>query len=69
MALNSDLIRIKLSVEVIQKIAQINKKPVQDGMLFLIDPLGNLMMQYEPGFNTYKVKEDLMHLLRISQIG
>ena len=69
MALNSDLIRIKLSVEVIQKIAQTNKKPVQDGMLFLIDPLGNLMMQYEPGFNTYKVKEDLMHLLRISQIG
>jgi hypothetical protein len=42
---------------------------VPDGMLFLIDPLGNLMMQYEPGFNTYKVKDDLMHLLRISQIG
>jgi hypothetical protein len=27
------------------------------------------MMHYEPGFNTYKVKDDLMHLLRISQIG
>ena len=40
-----------------------------EGMLFLIDPLGNLMMQYEAGFNTYKVKDDLMHLLRISQIG
>ena len=34
-----------------------------------MDPMGNLMMQYEPGFDPYKVKSDLMHLLRISQIG
>jgi hypothetical protein len=38
-------------------------------MLLLIDPLGNIMMQYEPGFDPYKVKNDLMHLLRASQIG
>ncbi len=69
MALNSDLIRIKLSEEVLNKISAISKQPLQDGMLFLIDPLGNLMMQYDSGFDTYKVKDDLMHLLRISQIG
>jgi len=68
-ALNSDLIRVKPNVELAKKITDIRKGTIPDGMLFLIDPLGNLMMQYEPGFNTYKVKDDLMHLLRISQIG
>lgn len=68
-ALNSDLIRIKPSAELLKKITEIRKNSIPDGMLFLIDPLGNLMMQYEPGFNTYKVKDDLMHLLKISQIG
>lgn len=68
-ALNSELIRVKPSARLVKKIADIRKGEVQDGMLFLMDPMGNLMMQYEPGFNTYKVKDDLMHLLRISQIG
>jgi len=68
-ALNSELIRVKPSAGLAKKIAAIRQGIVPDGMLFLIDPLGNLMMQYEPGFNTYKVKDDLMHLLRISQIG
>ena len=68
-ALNSELIRVKPSAGLAKKIADIRQGSVPDGMLFLIDPLGNLMMQYEPGFNTYKVKDDLMHLLRISQIG
>ena len=68
-ALNSELIRVKPSAGLAKKMADIRQGRVPDGMLFLIDPLGNLMMQYEPGFNTYKVKDDLMHLLRISQIG
>jgi hypothetical protein len=68
-ALNSELIRVKPSEGLAKKIADIRQGTVPDGMLFLMDPLGNLMMQYEPGFNTYKVKDDLMHLLRISQIG
>ena len=68
-ALKSELIRVKPSAGLVKKIAGIREGKVADGMLFLIDPLGNLMMQYEPGFNTYKVKDDLMHLLRISQIG
>ena len=68
-ALSSELIRVKPSAGLAKKIADIRQGTIPDGMLFLIDPLGNLMMQYEPGFNTYKVKDDLMHLLRISQIG
>ena len=68
-ALNSDLIRIKPSAELLKKITEIRKNSIPEGMLFLIDPLGNLMMHYEPDFNTYKVKDDPMHLLKISQIG
>ncbi len=68
-ALNSDLIRVKPSSELAKKIMNIKAGVIPEGMLFLIDPLGNLMMQYEASFNTYKVKDDLMHLLRISQIG
>ncbi len=68
-ALNSELIRVKPNTALVKKITGIRKGNIPDGMLFLIDPLGNLMMHYEPGFNTYQVKDDLMHLLRISQIG
>ena len=68
-ALGSDLIRVKPSPMLVDKLQRIRKGSIPDGMLFLMDPLGNLMMQYEPGFDPYKVKSDLMHLLRISQIG
>lgn len=68
-ALISELIRVKPSAGLAKKIAGIRQGNIPDGMLFLMDPMGNLMMQYEPGFDTYKVKDDLMHLLRISQIG
>ncbi len=68
-ALRSDLIRIKPSAALSKKMTDIRKGAIPDGMLFLIDPMGNLMMQYEPGFDPYQVKSDLMHLLKISQIG
>ena len=63
------LLRVKPSAGVVKKMSEIRQGNVPDGMLFLMDPLGNLMMQYEPGFDPYEVKNDLMHLLRISQIG
>ncbi|MGR9013045.1 MAG: hypothetical protein ACU83U_05315 [Gammaproteobacteria bacterium] len=63
------LLRVKVNGAVTSKIAAIRKGNIPDGMLLLMDPLGNLMMQYEPGFDPYNVKSDLMHLLRISQIG
>ncbi|MCK9396409.1 MAG: hypothetical protein M0Q44_12560 [Methylobacter sp.] len=66
---DNTLLRVKADDAVIKKIAAIRQGGIPDGMLLLMDPLGNLMMQYEPGFDPYGVKSDLMHLLRISQIG
>lgn len=63
------LLKVKPSVDLANKINMLRKGTIPVGMLLLMDPLGNLMMQYEPGFDPYKVKSDLTHLLRISQIG
>lgn len=63
------LLKMKPGASLAKKIADIRTGNVPDGMLFLMDPLGNLMMQYEPGFDPYKVKSDLTHLLKFSQIG
>jgi hypothetical protein len=48
---------------------QVKPGGMPDGMLFLLDPLGNLMMYYEPGFDPYDVVHDLKKLLTVSQIG
>ncbi len=70
LALHSDLLRFQPDTPAVSQIKSVRADGnLPEGMLFLIDPLGNLMMQYEPGFDPYKVKDDLMHLLRISQIG
>ena len=63
------LLHIKPTGSLVTKLEGIRKGGVAEGMLFLIDPLGNIMMQYEAGFDPYKVKRDLKKLLRISQIG
>lgn len=63
------LLKLKPEQSLINKINKINSGQVPDGVLFLMDPLGNLMMRYASGFDPYKVKSDLTHLLRISQIG
>jgi hypothetical protein len=63
------LLKLKVSETLAAKIKQIRKNAVPEGMLFLIDPLGNIMMQYEPGFDPYKVEKDLKKLLNVSQIG
>ena len=51
------------------KLNAIKPTPIADGMLLLMDPFGNVMMHYEPGFDPYKVKSDLKKLLNFSQIG
>jgi hypothetical protein len=63
------LLRTKPSASFLAKLKQIKPEGFADGTVLLMDPLRNLMMQYEPGFDPYKVKSDLAHLLRISQIG
>ena len=37
--------------------------------IFLVDPLGNLMMRYPPDPDASRVLKDLKRLLRVSQIG
>jgi hypothetical protein len=63
------LLRANAASSLLQKLKKIRKAEIPEGMLFLMDPFGNLMMQYEPNFDPYKVKKDLKKLLRISQIG
>ena len=41
----------------------------QGEQFFLVDPLGNLMMYYDPGVQASGVMKDLQKLLKISQIG
>ncbi len=63
------LLRAKPTLSLFNKLKQIRKTGIPDGMILLMDPMRNLMMQYEPGFDPYKVKSDLRKLLKISQIG
>ncbi|GFO71996.1 hypothetical protein BJAS_P1891 [Bathymodiolus japonicus methanotrophic gill symbiont] len=63
------LIKVQPSAALANKIRQQLGGEIAQGSLLLMDPLGNIMMQYPPGFDPYDVKRDLKKLLRISQIG
>jgi len=39
------------------------------GSLHLVDPIGNYMMRYAPGFDAKPLRKDIVRLLRASQIG
>ena len=43
--------------------------PLNAHRLYIIDPLGNLMMSYEPDVNPRDIYKDLKKLLRGSRIG
>jgi cytochrome oxidase Cu insertion factor (SCO1/SenC/PrrC family) len=42
---------------------------LQQGYLYLVDPLGNVMMAYESNTDSAPIYKDLTHLLNNSQIG
>lgn len=63
------LLKTRVTASLNEKLGKIVGGPVADGMLLIMDPLGNLMMKYPAGYDPYKVKNDLSKLLRISQIG
>ena len=48
-----------------------NKKPaaLSAGGYFLMDPLGNLVMYFEPDIDPSDMVEDIQHLLKLSRIG
>ncbi len=43
--------------------------PLDAGRIYIIDPLGNLMMSYQPDANPRDIYKDLKKLLRGSRIG
>jgi len=65
--INNELI----DVEALLKKFQLNEtdKPLEAHRLYIIDPLGNLMMSYEPDANPRDIYKDLKKLLRGSRIG
>jgi len=42
---------------------------VEDGHTVLVDPLGNAVLDYAPGFNVRPVTKDILRLLKVSKIG
>jgi hypothetical protein len=57
------------SGELLRTLAEALGRPPADGMVFLLDPLGNLVLWYQDGFDPYGLLKDLKHLLKASQIG
>ena len=39
------------------------------GYIYVVDPFGNLMMQYDGDTSPYAIKKDLKHLLKVSRAG
>ena len=67
--LDPTLLIAGLSDTLRQRLQEAVGAPLTEGMVLLLDPLGNLMMWYSPGFDPYGVLRDLQRLLRNSQIG
>ena len=63
------LLRVRPGKSFIARVSSVLGGPLDEGMLFLMDPLGNLMMWYPSGFDPYHVKKDMKKLLNVSQIG
>jgi hypothetical protein len=61
------LLKFSVSPELHAKIANFMNQ--EEGGLVLMDPLGNLMMRYPTNVDPYQIRNDLVKLLKISQIG
>ena len=53
----------------LQTFARDDTPVAQAGRIYIVDPLGNLMMSYEPGAPPKSLFEDLKKLLKLSHIG
>lgn len=45
------------------------RDPAEAGRLYVVDPLGNLMMRYEPELDASMLLEDMKRLLKASRVG
>lgn len=66
---DEDLLLANASESLIQIFTAALGQPPREGMVLLLDPLGNLVLWYAPGFDPYRMDKDLKLLLRASQIG
>lgn len=65
--INNETINVEQTVNKF-KLAD-SDKPLDANRLYIVDPLGNLMMNYKPGTNPGDIYKDLKKLLRGSRIG
>jgi hypothetical protein len=65
--INTDLINVN---DLLKKF-RLNESDnaIEANRIYIIDPLGNLMMSYQPGTNPRDIYKDLKKLLRSSRIG
>lgn len=63
------LLRIRSTRKLEDLVTSIAGNPVPEGIVIIMDPMGNFMMWYAPDFDPYQLKKDLKRLLRVSQIG
>ncbi len=67
--LDPTLLMAGMSDALRQRLQEAAGAPLTEGSVLLLDPFGNAMMWYAPGFDPYGVLRDLQRLLRVSQIG
>ncbi len=65
--INTDLIDTKALLDKFR--LTISDNPLEAGRIYIIDPLGNLMMSFDPDANPRDIMQDLKKLLRASRIG
>ncbi|NMM27258.1 MAG: cytochrome C oxidase subunit I [Glaciimonas sp.] len=60
---------LRVSPQVLQAWLPVNQGGVVSDHIYLIDPLGNLMMRYPKDADPNKIKKDLIKLLSASAVG
>lgn len=67
-----DLIAVRMGpadAPLLALLGQAGARPLGGERIYLIDPLGNLMMSYTGGINPKGILKDMKRLLRLSHIG
>lgn len=63
------LLRIRSTPDLEKLASSTLGAPIPEGVVMILDPLGNLMMWYPSGFDPYGLKKDLQRLLQVSRLG
>ncbi len=62
-------IRTYGEAEIAQKMLSASQQPLDANTIFLVDPLGNVMMAFRPELDPKLIIQDLKKLFKVSQIG